>query len=575
MNDDLNTTLDERASAAAADLRARAGARPVPAFDPERAEALPAPLPTSTVRSRRPLLAVAAAVVLVAGAAAWWSSTSGPDDSQPATRTTGNPRPYVATDLPDGFELTGVADLDGSDTGGAEGPLALFGPSADRPGLGVAFQPDYEVSDDGEQGDRIDVGGREAYSLGGKGLGRNVVVVAEGSGGILLVSPTLDAEALARLAAEVTVDGTTVTVDPAALPDGWGPLATDAAGFGGLSPMAPMRGAGSGATVNYAKGAKASIIVTSTPGDQDAVFTGILLADRFEELEVRGHRAVLTTVKIAIANSPDSGDEPTDLTMTTLTWLEAPGELVRVTGIGLGRDELVLVAEGVEPAGSQRWAELLKRSRLGDLGGQSDPKSRVLGEGTFADGTAWKLRYTPASDDGSMASTSLTVATDGLSGSSSSSSGTAIGSGSGSDPGEGILDPFPSMEVLDHGDRHFASGLLAGPVATVELRRPDGSVIGRATVVTAEGVSGWVAELTEADTVVVALDAAGTELGRAELGGFGLGTSSDEHGPATTSVGRPGSPTTIVGDAGSGSDSGSSGGGSAPVETTVPVTPGD
>ena len=70
------------------------------------------------------------------------------------------------------------------------------------------------------------------------------------------------------------------------------------------------------------------------------------------------------------------------------------------------------------------------------------------------------------------------------------------------------------MTTIEDEDRTFAAGFVSDDVVAVELRRPDGSVLGNAEIVTGAGHTGWVTELTLPTTVAVALDADGDEVAR-------------------------------------------------------------
>ena len=224
------------------------------------------------------------------------------------------------------------------------------------------------------------------------------------------------------------------------------------------------------------------------------MFAATLFAERFEEATVRGRRALVIEYS-----------RTSDFRAVTVTWLEKPGELLRLSGVGLSIEELLSIAEGVRPVSAAEFTDLVERSKPGGL--DADPADTV-GEGQFPDGSRWVLRQ---GTDGSTPSPELNVAiTDDTGGSSSQSSS---GSSSGSESGRGLV----AVTTVEYEDRTFAAGFVTDDVVAVELRQPDGSVLGNALVVTGAGHTGWVTELDVPATVAVALDANGNEVGRTTL----------------------------------------------------------
>lgn len=548
MNDqDLLRQLDDRAARAAVEVHARAAARTRPAFDPGRPlELAPPAARPSRLGAPRRVLAVAAAVVLLAGAAGWWATAADDDDAGPATSTDEGLRPHVATDLPAGLAPAGAfhrGDVEPDDvTGpGAAIPAAFYGPADDDPQLAVAPGADLAEADEG-LGAPVDLGGGLVARPLGETFGLPGVLVTGTPEPVILLSRSLSTSALGEIAPAVRFDGGRAEVATDALPDGWRLRTREPDLLAAAFPMSASGTAGEQYGAAYVAETEAEspevydrmAIVLSLPGDDARRATARLLLDDAEDVEVQGRPAL-------VGRSPDGGD-PAGEELWTVAWLARPGTLVRVSAYGLDRSETLRVAEGVRAAEGGEWDELerLTEERVDErdvASDQPDGSSGLeLGRGTFPDGTAWVLRTA----DGGIG-TELTVA-DGEPGGSSSSTGEA-----------GAV-AFRSFEVADRGDRVVGSGLLAEAVAAVELRRPDGTVIGRAEVVAGSGDRAWVAELGEDPVVVVALDAAGRELDRRDV----------EAGADET-----------VGD---GVDGGGASGGSGvggPVQTTRPAGSGD
>lgn len=548
MNDhDPIHRLDDRATRAATDVRDRAAARRRPSFDPARPVDLPTPVARPDRSAPRRVLAIAAAVVLLAGAAGWWATASD-EDAGPATTTGEGLRPHVATDLPAGLAPAGAfhrGDVEPDDvTGpGAAIAAAFYGPADDDPQLAVASGADLAEADEG-LGAPVDLGGGLVARPLGETFGLPGVLVTGTPEPVILLSRSLSTGALGEIAPSVRFDDGRPEVAADGLPDGWRLRTREPDLLAAAFPMSATAAAGEQYGAAYVAESETGTdgpevddrmaIVLSLPGDDARRASARLLLDDVEDVEVQGEPAL-------VGRSPEGGD-PSGEELWTVAWLARPGTLVRVSAYGLDRSETLRVAEGVRPAEGDEWDVLERlteeRSDQRDVAsGQPDGSAGTeLGRGTFPDGTDWVLRTA----DGGIG-TELTVGDGGLGGSTSSS-------------GEPGAVAFRSFETTDRGARRFGSGLLTDGVDAVELRRTDGSVIGRAVIVVGSGDRAWVAELTEDPVVVVALDGDGRELDRREvedadpIESVGDGVDGSD-GPV---------PSTIVGQG-------------TPLETTVPA----
>lgn len=500
---ELLERLDERAAAAAADLRAAAARRPIPEFDTEGVRLTRLP-DQSRRRFTRPLVGIAAAVVLLAGAGGWWVAVrddSAPDQTNtPETPTPVEPRPFVATELPDGMAMTAAFDLLPAYRGPPLGPATIYGPSDTEPGLVVYVLDQWSRLMEVDSLERFELDGREAYvgrlSVGGGGT--HVVVPIEGDRAVVAGGPSFGRDELMGVATRTTVDGLRATVPKDALPGEWRPL-VEADAMGLLSPFSTHGGGpGTGHWTFYAdERAEGYAVLSSLVGDESRMFAATLFAERVEETTVREHQALVIEYQ-------DTAEAAArfDLRVVMVTWLEKPGELVQLSGEGFSKDELLSIAEGIRPVSADEFADLVERSALGGL--DADPADTV-GEGQFADGSRWILRQTP---DGSTPDLSVAIAgkTDGESSMSSSGGGSTS-----SEAG------FMADTIMEKEGRTFAGGFVSENVVTVELRRPDGSVLGHAEIVTGAGHIGWVTELDAPATVAVAVDANGDEVARTTL----------------------------------------------------------
>jgi hypothetical protein len=538
--------LDARAAAAATDLRAAAGSRPRPAFDPERSPAIPVGAPAGAGRAvpRRTLAAVAAALVLVAGGVIWAAARPDDDRPGPVTTTTDAPRPFVLGSVPDGFSLAGAGEDTGTEqpvSDGSAGPLAIYGPAPDDPQVGVAAIGTFDPEGLGVEAEPIEVGGVEAYVFDGRGFGPRAVIVPIDDLAVLAFGPTLEREQLVGLIDGARIVDGSVVLGDGALPAGWTELGEEPSVIGLLSPVAVLRGSGgAGAHVGYQSGQMTAedadevrtIFISSMPGDEVRLHAPKLAANRTERVTVRGRDA------IAGSATTDGGDGAASTT-SFVTWLERPGELIRITAMGVPLDELVRIAESAEPIEAAAWDDLVERTMLGefDTGEYRESGGELveMARGRFEDGTAWVVRVWPADGEdptGPNASIDLQVALGG-----DSTSGSSSGSGAViSSDGQPVPEALGSSTSVNQGGRTFGAGFVGAEVESVVLVGVDGAELGRAEIVSGLGRRAWVAEAVDGAVEVVARAADGTELGRQ---GFGDGSAPIPAGP-TTIVEGPG-----------------------------------
>ena len=563
--DDQLHPLDERAAAAAADLAARAASRPVPAFDPHQA-LVTAPASTRP-HPRRRILAVAAVIVALAAVGGVLVARSGPgDDDDKATVISGDPRPFVAGDLPEGFQLGGVGEIDAATaeegTAGLPGPMTIYGPSEDDPQLGISAYPTWDPERAAEDDvPTVEVGDRTASVYDGRGIGNRALIVPVGDGAVALMTRTMDEGSLRDLAAQVTTDGDgRPDLHGFALPDGWQELGQVPDPYELAGPMMQSMGraaAGhyavylrggwgvdSGESAGSSDGATTTtteppeelddgmIQVSSTSGTMAQVHATAVLADEVERVTVRGHEAVLTTPSLVI-------DGPTP--RRSVAWVERPGELVTVSGSSISKDELLAVAEDVEPVTAATWKDLVERSQMGefDPANADDPPAAKVGEGRFPDGSRWLLSASASPDaEVTDASASLSVAVV-RSGGSSSSSTSGMGSSIG---GETEQPAIFGIEVMSTDDRTFAGALVVPDVDRVEQQTADGTVETEPEIVEGGGYRGFATELTTDTAALVAFAADGTELGRLEVslagGGVSVGPGETTETTMGTSTGN-------------------------------------
>jgi len=530
MNDRQNLEhLDRRGAHAALDARARAAARPRPAFDPDQARTLPAPARLSDHRRpRRPFVAIVAAAAVVVGLIAVGVVQHRADDgdSRPAGVTTVQPRPFVAADLPKGLVLAGASGAD--ESGDQVGPISVYGSAPDDPTLGVMVM--HANAKAFADWPRVTVDGRTVITDDSGGFGRNVAVSVRGDRSIVVTSPRFSVADLAKLVDEVTIDESRPVVPESALPDGVRLLGQDA-DFAADSGMlgASLGGLKEGFATLYQRDAQVkggtNISVASTPGDEVRLNTVRLWSTELKTTSVRGHAAVFTSRGLAGSDG---------LGLLTLSWLERSGEVLRVSGFGANEAELRTVAEGVRPVPADEWDKLLEQTQLGDLG-EPKPGQIILGRGRFPSGTTWALRVIVDPADGSDGDPALDLQVS----ANDRSGGVSVGSnvGYGSAEGRGSTrtpQVLPQTLTTTRGKQRFAAGLLRDDVTRVSLVDESGESLGNAEMIRANGRVAWVAELHRRPVSVVAFDASGSELARHPLED-GADSSS---GPATTIPGN-------------------------------------
>lgn len=579
MNDDQFEALDDRADQAASNVHAAAKRRPRPAFDAERASTLPQPAAVGVARSprRTAWVAAAAVVALVAGAVTFAATRPEGGKDTIAASSVDDLRPFVADDLPDGLQPMAFVELARDSGGGARtGAMPVYGKAIEQPLAGATVVQlddfiDLELAP-------FEVDGQTLYRTGGpEGLPGRWVVLKDGDDGeslVLLVGATEeDAVALARV---VSIDDGAVSVDVDGLPDGWRRLVTVddplTVMFDGSATRkgyyaAYVSGLGSSSAAPGTSGDEdfTSVQITSVSGDEATMWASRLFVPDAREVTVRGHRGFTGAFP---TSSPEGYTGPT-YAMTTVSWLERPGEVLTVTGIDMTEDELLAVAEDIRPATEEEWATLTRQSQLGEFD-DAQTSDTQLGRttGTFDDGSEWALsirQSTPYEDDrlqeGEQVEgdvyTDLRVVVG-----AAASSGSPFASYSGSSTSGGI-DGFRSVSTTDIEGRHFSSGIVTDGVVRVQLQRADGTVLGEATVVEVAGYTAFVAELAEDPTVLVALRADGSEAGRSTVEELDQNVTPDIDGASdTTTFEGQGSPID--------SDGGSSIAPAQPTETTQP-----
>lgn len=501
MNEEMMEDLERRGAEAARNLRSQANGRRRPDYDGDRTATLPVPAPPEVRRrGKAPWLAAAAALVVVAGAVGY--SATRPDHGNDITRAaaTEDPRPFVVDDLPGEMVMAVGRTSDRPDPGFVS-PLHVYGMASDRPAAAVTAFP-REVLDEVDL-DTFAADGIKLQRPSGavSFLPGTWVAVDHGERSVVAFGET-EPDAIA-LAVSTSSTGDEVTVDEASLPEGWARLTTIREPMQLLSPITPIGSGPIGYYVGYqSRDAESALLLQSGGGDQTAVDAGRLFVDESRDTTIRGHAGVLGSTPL-----PDSmGGIP----MITVTWLERPGEVIRIAGYGIDEADLLAAAESIRPVGADEWDQLVAQTPADQF---SPDDADVVGTTSGVLGRGQSYVLTIHTDDALSGDetepghyTNLTVDTgrDDDRGSSSSSRG---GSG-----------PFLSFETLDLGDSHFISGVLADDVVRLELRDGDDRVLeAEVDLEPVAGIPAFAAEVTEDPTVVVAFAANGAELGRATV----------------------------------------------------------
>jgi hypothetical protein len=510
--------LDRRGRAAATGLRTAVLDRPVPVFEPDVVridiEARPARTDHGTGADRRrpavSLLVAAAAVLVVVAAIAVLAVTgSDADDDGPADRIAPEDvRRFVLGDVPRGFDIAHVHDLgDPSIPLPSEilnpGPMTVYGPDPDRPSVGVFVFPDPGPGNDlpsevsGEP--RIDgsVGPRMWDISANAGEDSVAVEVGDRFVGLLGVGSWPR-----DLAARVEVRGDAAGIPAADLPEGWSDLGRAAAydgypGTYGLEPYESRPVWVAQYTRRFGTDRVEIIRVTATTGDPVRARVAALGADDTEIVEIRGHQALL-----AHYEGVDG------LGGYSLTWEERNGEIVQIFALDtLGRAGMIGLAEDLAVVDADAVTGLREDALEA---GTTDPGVTVLGRGTFSSGDEWLLAHGPAADEVAVRTTAVQL----------SAHGFDTGDGNGDE--RSLFGETVSYAVAT--EVTWAYGTVAEEVAEVQVRAPGGRVH-PATIVEADGIRGWVAELPPSDdpeeapaSQVLALDAEGRTLDTATIG---------------------------------------------------------
>jgi hypothetical protein len=245
--------------------------------------------------------------------------------------------------------------------------------------------------------------------------------------------------------------------------------------------------------------------------------------DGAEDLEVRGHPAVLGWSE----EEGEPGEDPSREWM--VAWEERPGEIIRVAGAGVSREDVLAIAEDVRPVSDAEWDELARTAVL-----TPGPGEELVGTGAFSDGSPWALVVQDDGDGGSWTYLRSSVPADG-----SSSSGSGVGQAVGPD-GEPVETERPALSEVNReggGGLAWAYGLLeptsGAAVARVVVEDATGEVVAEAVLVGEGDLRGWVVELPP-DLLPAEDGGAGSESSSSESSsGSASGSSSD--GPTTTS----------------------------------------
>jgi hypothetical protein len=302
----------------------------------------------------RRLVAVAVALVVLVGG--FVVLTRGGDEpSEGGIASSGVATPLAPDPVPEGLAFTGAFEgpIDDEEEASLPSDVAVYTDSdvgSESDVALVALSAEGTANYDGSALEPIEFEGRTFYGesqADGEAISWDDPV--SGRAGIVS-SRTLSREQLLDAARGATIDGRgVVEITAAALPDGLSLLAT--VPYGAVAPlgsaMAIVDGAGG---IGYADAEQTRVLQVSfvLAGEGWLEASQALLYEP-ESLEVRGRPAYGGLV------SPEA-------TGATLTWVEADGTFVRLTGYGIMLDELADIAETLEPLSPEAWQALLDES---------------------------------------------------------------------------------------------------------------------------------------------------------------------------------------------------------------------
>jgi hypothetical protein len=516
---DRLAALDERGRAAAAGVRAAVAERPVPVLDPD---ALRIPVdghPAGPNRGGRrlvPLLAAAAAVLVVLAAVAVLVRDTD-DDSAPADRAPVAPEDlgrYVLSAPPPDLPLRALYDARAPEDPQADdrldiGTVTLYGPDATTPVVGVRVlmtTGGSRVGGEPASMTTFDLDDRRAWRGEDQGPGDGLQVVL-GDVLVEVLADDADDDVLLAVAEALEVEGARATVPLAALPDGWRHVGTLAEptvdGFAALheADAPPV----AWAAVHYRDDGSGDHFAVTVAGGTVADRLPAVAAEVVDEVEVRGHDAVVARSSLPLLDLPEA---------TTVTWEERPGEVVQIVSTALDGDELVALAgelDTVTPDGVEALRRDLFETAL------AEPGTTVVGRGTTSDGVPWAV----VDDDGDEFLEMLSqppprrwwfV---------------AMGTSGGSSE-DAAANPLNGMaQHATGGGAWLGFGGIDPDVAAVEVRLAEAAAPIEATILEGGDQRAWAAEVPppvgdagwEGEVVAIAAD--GAEIGRLQLGQVG------------------------------------------------------
>ncbi len=328
----MTADLDSRARAAATSLHNALADRPLPTDV--------APRSTGWTRTVLTAAAVVVAVAALATALLW---PDGDDGKSGLATTSGEVPRLVPTYVPDGFELAGAAETPVGETGS----IWVYGDS-DSPDAPFA-QRDLAVfvfdrADGIDETTLVPAGQVTAAALNrGPEQLHTSVSVDLGDGSIASISSrTLPDEEIVAVANQVR-GGPTLPTD---LPEGLSMLVSEAGIGPGMWPLQPVA---DGYFISYEvrRTDQENVLVVAS-SDLDPLIARYYLGPDADEVSVRGATGWLA-------------DQAAGSESSALVWQEQD-RVMSVAALDLSRDELLRVAESLEPVDDATWASLLEES---------------------------------------------------------------------------------------------------------------------------------------------------------------------------------------------------------------------